>query len=131
MNWRKTQQRVLKLRCLASDVLCHILQGGATADSADCCMICLVWPVQTADSVHNSHQSSPHQQTRPVIGCQPLMLCSDWLLGSLPAALVWVCTPLSQGLFYVSLNRKLVPVRALIIPLPQPIGGSSILRWTN
>ena len=76
-----------------SDVLCHILQGGAwAADSADCCMICLVWPAQTAGSVHTSRQSSPQQLCRPVIGPQLLIPRSDWLLRSLPAPLVWICT---------------------------------------
>ena len=53
--------------------------GPGAADSADCCMICLVWPAQTAGSVHTFRQSSHHHQLGPVIGYWHLMLCSDWL----------------------------------------------------
>ena len=73
MNWRKTQ-RVPKLRCLApSDVLCHIQQGGATADSADCCMISL----ETAQSRRRALCTFPasHHRTSTapsLIGGQPL-----------------------------------------------------------
>ena len=53
--------------------------GPGAADSADCCMIRLVWPAQTAGAVHTFRQSSHHHQQRPVIGYWHLMLCSDWL----------------------------------------------------
>ena len=52
---------------------------GRAADSADCCMICLVCPAQTAGSVHISRQSSPQHSRSLLIGCQDLMRGCDWL----------------------------------------------------
>ena len=98
--------------------LLHDLSGLASPDGGLCAHFS---PVITAAALPASDWSSASDAL--------LWLAAEVTAGS--TCLDLHSAELSLGLFYVSLNRKLVPVRALIIPLRQPIGGLRILQWTN
>ena len=123
---------ILAVSCKLLDDLCTVTcwPGAGVPHSATfcraghCCRVCRLlhdlsgsgWPRRRAlCTLLASHRSL---QPLPASDWMRAPHARLWLAGWVRlSSLVWVCTLLShgRGLFYVSINRKHVPVRALII----------------